>query len=79
MMQLGHAMMNDQKKNDRDRELFSELIEPPIRSNLIQEVPLFLEERNPMYIVHMFIFFFTRMREKLIGKTFIEIGSGPVS
>ena len=22
---------------------------------------------------HMFIFFFTRMREKLIGKTFIEI------
>ena len=28
---------------------------------------------------HMFIFFFTRMREKLIGKTFIEIGSGPVS
>ena len=46
--------MNDQKKkNDRDRELFSELIEPPIHSNLIQEVPLFLEERNPMYIVQM--------------------------
>ena len=54
MMQLGHAMMNDQKKkNDRDRELFSELIEPPIHPNLIQVVPPFLEERNPVYIVQM--------------------------
>ena len=54
VMQLGHAMMNDQKKkNDRDRELFSELIEPPIHSNLIQVVPPFLEERNPVYMVQM--------------------------
>ena len=53
VMQLGHAMMNDQKKNDRDRELFSELIEPPIHSNLIQVVPPFLEERNPVYTVQM--------------------------
>ena len=29
-MQLNRAMMNDQRQNDRDRELFSELIEPPI-------------------------------------------------
>ena len=41
------------KKNDRDRELFSELIEPPIHPNLIQVVPPFLEERNPVYIVQM--------------------------
>ena len=41
------------KKNDGDRELFSELIEPPIHSNLIQVVPPFLEERNPVYMVQM--------------------------
>ena len=40
-MQLNHAMMNDQIKNDRDRELFSELIEPPIHPHLIQVVPPF--------------------------------------
>ena len=41
-MQLNHAMMNNQRKNDRDRELFSELTEPPIHPYLVQEVPPFL-------------------------------------
>ena len=39
------------EKNDRDRELFSELIEPPIHPNLIQVVPPFLEESNPVFIM----------------------------
>ena len=50
-MQLNRAMMNDQRQNDRDRELFSELIEPPIPSHLIQVVPPFLEESNPVYMI----------------------------
>ena len=49
-MQLNRAMMNDQRQNDRDRELFSELIEHPIPSHLIQVIPPFLEESNPVYI-----------------------------
>ena len=52
-MQLNHALMNDQRKNDRDRELFSELIEPQIHLHLIQVVPPFLEESNPVYIIQM--------------------------
>ena len=46
-------MMKDQRKNDHDRELFSELIEPPIHPHLVQVVPLFLEESNPVYIIQM--------------------------
>ena len=49
-MQIVHAIMNDRRKNDRDRELFSELIEPPINPVLIHIVPPFLEESNPVYI-----------------------------
>ena len=52
-MQLNRAMMNDQRQNDRDRELFSELIEPPIHPHLIQVVPPFLEEINPVYMIQM--------------------------
>ena len=52
-MQLKYTMMKDQGKNDRDRELFSELIEPPIHPHLVQVVPLFLEESNPVYIIQM--------------------------
>ena len=52
-MQLNRAMMNDQRQNDRDRELFSELIEPPIPPHLIQVVPPFLEESNPVYMIQM--------------------------
>ena len=52
-MQLNRAMMNDQRQNDRDRELFSELIEPPIHPHLIQVVPPFLEESNPVYMIQM--------------------------
>ena len=52
-MQLKYTMMKDQRKNDRDRELFSELIEPPIHPHLVQVVKLFLEESNPMYIIQM--------------------------
>ena len=40
-------------KNDRDRELFSEFIEPSIHPNLIQVVPPFLEESNPVFIIQM--------------------------
>ena len=40
-------------KNDRDRELFPELIEPPIHPHLLQVVPPFLEESNPVYIIQM--------------------------
>ena len=46
-------MMNDQRKNDRDRELFTELIEPPIHPHLIQLVLPFLEESNPVYLIQM--------------------------
>ena len=52
-MELNRAMMNDQRQNDRDRELFSELIEPPIHPHLIQVVPPFLEESNPVYMIQM--------------------------
>ena len=52
-MQLNRAMMNDQRQNDRDRELFSELMEPPIHPHLIQVVPPFLEESNPVYMIQM--------------------------
>ena len=52
-MQLNHAMMNDQRKNDLDQELFSELIEPPIHPHLVRVVPPFLEESNPVYIIQM--------------------------
>ena len=41
------------EKNYRDRELFSELIELPIHLNLIQVVPPFLEESNPVFIIQM--------------------------
>ena len=40
-------------KNGRDRELFPELIEPPIHPHLLQVVPPFLEESNPVYIIQM--------------------------
>ena len=52
-MQLNRAMMNDQRQNDRDRELFSEFIEPPIPPHLIQAVPPFLVESNPVYMIQM--------------------------
>ena len=46
-------MMNDHRKNNRNRELFSELIEPLIHLNLKQIVPPFLEESSPVYIIQM--------------------------
>ena len=46
-MQLNHAMMDDQRKNDRDLELFSELIEPPIHLHLVQVVPPFSWGKQP--------------------------------
>ena len=52
-MQLNRAMMNDQRQNNCDRELFSELIEPPQPPHLIQVVPPFLEESNPVYMIQM--------------------------
>ena len=55
--QLLHAnkpeMMNDQSKNDRDRELFSELIEPQIDPVLLHLVPPFLEESNPLCFIQI--------------------------
>ena len=41
------------EKSDHDQELFSELIEAPIHSHLIQVVPPFLEQSNPVYINRM--------------------------
>ena len=52
-MQLNRAMMNDQRQNNCDRELFSELIEPPTPPHLIQVIPPFLEESNPVYMIQM--------------------------
>ena len=50
-MEIVHATMNERRKNDRDRELFSELIEPPNNPLLIHIVPPFLEESNPVYVI----------------------------
>ena len=52
-MQLNHAMMNDERKYNRDRKLFSELIEPSIHPNLKHVVQPFLEESNLVYIIQM--------------------------
>ena len=52
-MQPNRAIMNDQRQNDRDREFFSELIEPPIHLHFIQVVPPFLEESNPVYVIQI--------------------------
>ena len=52
-MQLNHAMMNDERKYNRDRKLFSEFIEPSIHPNLKHVVPPFLEESNLVYIIQM--------------------------
>ena len=46
-------MINDRSKYDRDREFFSELIEPTIDPLLIHVVPPFLEESSPVYVIQM--------------------------
>ena len=52
-MEIVHAIINKRRKNDRDWELFSELIEPPINPLLIHIVPPFLEECNPVYVFQL--------------------------
>ena len=44
-------MINNQRKNYHDRELFSELIEPPIHPYLVQVVPLFQNEIKVTHFV----------------------------
>ena len=45
--------MNEQSEDKCDRELFSELFEPPIHPLLIHIVPPFIEENNPVFILQM--------------------------
>ena len=60
-MILAHQLLYATKPRDDEwsktkwswRELFSELIEPPIHPHLIQVVPPFLEESNPVYMIQM--------------------------
>ena len=52
-MEIVHATMNERRKNDCDRELFSELIEPLINPFLKHIVPPFLEECNPVYVFQL--------------------------
>ena len=60
-MILAHQLLYATKPRDDDwskkkwswREFFSELVEPPIHPHLIQVVPPFLEESNPVYMIQM--------------------------
>ena len=45
--------MNEQSEDKCDRELFSELLEPPIHPLLIHIVPPFIEEINPVFILQL--------------------------
>ena len=45
--------MNEQSEDKCDRELFSELLEPPIHPLLIHIVPPFIEENNPVFALQM--------------------------
>ena len=45
--------MNEQSEDKCDRELFSELLEPPIHPLLIHIVPPFIEENNPVFTLQM--------------------------
>ena len=44
--------MNEQSEDKCDRELFSEVLEPPIYLLLIHIVSPFIEENNPVFILH---------------------------
>ena len=46
-------MTNEQSEDKCDRELFSELLEPPIHPLLIHIVPSFIEENNPVFILQI--------------------------
>ena len=46
-------VMNEQSKDKCDRELFSELSEPPIHPLLIHIVPPLIEENNPGFTLQM--------------------------
>ena len=45
--------MNEQSEDKCDRELYSELLEPPIHPLLIHIVPPFIEENNPVFTLQM--------------------------
>ena len=45
--------MNEQSEDKCDRELFSELLEPPVHPLLIHIVPAFIEENNPVFVLQM--------------------------
>ena len=45
--------MNQQSEDKCDRELFSELLEPPIHRCLLHIVPPFIEENNTVFILQM--------------------------
>lgn len=45
--------MNEQSEDKCDRELFSELLEPPIHPLLIHIVPPFIEKNNPVFTLQM--------------------------
>ena len=45
--------MNEQSEDKCDRELFSELLEPPIHPLLIHMGSPFIEENNPVFIIQM--------------------------
>ena len=45
--------MNEQSEDKCDRELFSEVLEPPIYLLLIHIVSPFIEENNPVFILQM--------------------------
>ena len=46
-------MTNEQSEDKCDRELFSELLEPPIHPLLIHIVSPFIEENNPVFMIQM--------------------------
>ena len=45
--------MNEQSEDTCDRELFSELLEPPIHPLLSHIVPPFIGENNPVFLLQM--------------------------
>ena len=47
------SAMNERNEDVRDRELFSELLETPIHPLLVNMVPPYVEENNPMFLLQL--------------------------
>ena len=47
------SAMNERNEDVRDRELFSELLETPIHLLLVNMVPPYVEENNPMFLLQL--------------------------